>query len=252
MTTPLRTPGDFKSTSALKQLIPINSTVSSFFLYDGAIELALAQLGRGIIAHTHKPVVYEFWVTLKNEKNKVAAAVEEFYPKIDSVLFHHLQESWAHVGTPITRSALFFLLNRCSKEGMVSTGAIDKSYFNPLALNYLKNFDGTNFYPVLDNNANPLEAIFSAKQTEFILLPVGKFNYNLFEYGKSRGYDMTSINHQELHEMAQQIEKKWIILYKPHARVYEMYKNYNIRLIDKYGRDCSKKDDAEELLIANF
>ena len=252
MKSPIRTPINFKSAAELKKIIPYNSTVSSFFLYGGDLELSLAAAGRGIIAHTNKHVVYEFWSTLKKDKNKIIAAVESFYPQIDAVLFHYLQESWAQFGDPYTLAAFFFILNRCSKCGQVSVGELDKKNFNIIALNYLKLFEGDNFYPVLDARENALEALVTAKQTDFILLPVGDFSFNLFEYGKSRGYEMTSVNHRQLHQRVKELDKKWIMIYRPHPRLFEMYKAYNITMIDQYGRPCDKKDNCEELLIANF
>tara|TARA_Y100000296_G_C5122606_1_gene231205 strand:+ start:54 stop:812 length:759 start_codon:yes stop_codon:yes gene_type:complete len=252
MKSPIRSSIEFKSGNELKKLIPPDSTISSFFLYSGNLELSLAQTSRTIIAHTNKYVIYEFWQALKENKNKIVAAVENFYPQIDPMLFHYLQETWPQFGDPYTRSAFFFILNRCSAQGDVSTGKLDKRNYNSLAVNYLRNFEGANFFPVLDKEENPLEAISTAKQADFILFPVGNFSFNLFEYGKSRGYEMTSINHKELSERIAQLDKKWAIIYRPHPKLFEMYKDYNIRMIDKYGRKCGKTDNCEELLIANF
>tara|TARA_Y100000310_G_C20637928_1_gene792250 strand:+ start:734 stop:1468 length:735 start_codon:yes stop_codon:yes gene_type:complete len=241
-----------KSLRGVKKLIPPDSTLSSFALYSGDLEISLSQAGRTVVSHTNKYVIYEFWATLKKDKRRVIAAVEEFYPQMDSLLFHYLQESWPQFGDPYIRSAFFFLLNRCSERGAISTGRINKSYFNPIALNYLKNFDGGNFYPLWDKEDNPLEGLSTAKHTDFILLPVGKFSFNLFEYGKSRGYEMTSINHRELHERATQSDKKMIIIYKKHPHLFRLYSDYNIQMIDKHGRDTDKKDKCEEIIIVNF
>jgi hypothetical protein len=221
-------------------------------LYSGDIELALAQSNRTVVAHTNKHVIYEFWAAVKTNKEKVAAAAQEFYPQLDSVLFHYLQESWSQFGDVYTRAAFFFLLNRCSEYGKISTGGIDKARFTPESIRYLKNFEGSNFYPFWDKEEDALEGLSLATHTDFILLPVGKFNFNLFEYGKSRGPEMTSINHRDLHAHAQSIEKKMIIVYQKHPRLFQMYSDYNIHMIDKYGRTTQDRADCEEMVIANF
>tara|TARA_Y100000034_G_scaffold75404_1_gene90593 strand:- start:890 stop:1648 length:759 start_codon:yes stop_codon:yes gene_type:complete len=252
MKSPIRSPLESKSLRIIKELVPVESTLSSFMLYSGDIELSLSRAGRTVVAHTNKQVVYDFWASLKKDKEKVIAAVEDFYPQIDSVLFHYLQESWPQYGDAHTRAAFFFILNRCSEYGEVSTGKMDKSHFNPIALNYLKNFEGTNFYPLWDKEENVLDTLSSAKQTDFTLMPVGRFSFNLFEYGKSRGYETTSVNHRELYEKMQQTDRKMILIYKKHSHLFRMYQAYNIHMIDKRGRVVNKKDECEEVVIANF
>ena len=252
MKSPIRSPLESKSLRIIKELVPVETTLSSFLLYSGDIELSLARAGRTVVAHTNKQAIYEFWAALKKDKEKVAAAVEDFYPQIDSILFHYLQESWAQFGDAYIRAAFFFILNRCSEYGEVSTGKIDKSYFNPIALNYLKNFEGTNFYPLWDKEENALAALSTAKQTDFTLLPIGKFSFNLFEYGKSRGYETTSVNHRELCERVHQADRKMIVIYKKHPQLFRMYRDYNIHMIDKRGRPTNKEDKCEEIIIVNF
>jgi hypothetical protein len=233
-------------------MIPPESTVSSFFLHGGNLELSLAAAQRTIVAHTNRHAVYEFWHVLKQDKEGVVAAVNEFYPKIDSLLFYFLQQAWAEVGDPVTRSAFFFILNRCSEQGTISSGKIDKNNFNPMALSYLRNFDGTNVYPLWDDLENPIEAIESAKETDYMLFPAGKFSFNLFEHGKSRGYDTTSFNHRALHQAISETQKKAIVIYKTHPQLFNLYHDHNIRMVDKYGRITLDRDVCEELVIANF
>ena len=252
MKSPIRSPLQSKSLRSLKSLIPIGSNVTSFMLYGGDIELGLAQSGRRVHAYTNKHVIYEFWATLKEDKEKILSAVDEFYPQIDSVLFHYLQESWPQFGDCYIRSAFFFMLNRCSERGEISTGKINKNHFNPVALNYLKNFQGMNFYPRWDKKENPLDMLSQLPNADCTVFPMGEFNYNLFEYGKSRGYEMTSVNHRELCERVGELNMKIIIVYPKHPQLFKMYGNYNIQMIDKNGRQTDAKDKCQELVIANF
>jgi len=252
MKSPIRSPLQSKSLRTLKVLIPEGSKVSSFMLYAGDLELALADSDRVVTAHTPKQVIYEFWSALKKDKERVVSAVDEFYPQLDSLLFHYLQESWPQIGDPYMRAAFFFILNRCSEAGEISTGRLSPKRFNPVSVAYLKNFKGVNFYPRWDKEENPLSALPTAKDADFVLFPVGKFNFNLFEYGKSRGHEMISLNHRELHERMRKTDNKMILIYKPHPQLWRMYAGYNIHMIDKYGRTASNRDNCEELIIANF
>ena len=61
MKTPLKENIQFNSTGVIKGLIPAQSKVHSFLLYDGNVELKLAASSRQVVAHTNNYVVHEFW-----------------------------------------------------------------------------------------------------------------------------------------------------------------------------------------------
>jgi hypothetical protein len=238
----------------LKKIINPDSTVSSFFLYSGDIEMALASVGRTIVAHTNKYAVYEFWAVLTKDASALYEAVKHIYPTISDPEFYPLQENWTSYKNPILRSALFFILNRCSDSGMVSSGKIDRSGFNPMAMSYLGGFNPRNFCPLLDKSEDPIAALDIVKKTrtDYMLLPVGKYSRNLFEYGKNQGADTISIDHHSLHDKLKAIDKKWILLYKKHSALFDLYSEYNIRMIDKYGRPTDSRDVCVEIIVANF
>ena len=252
MKSPLKPNIRYKSTWELKKLIPPKSTVSSFFLYSGNVELALAAGNRTIIAHTNKYPVFEFWASLAQNSESIYVASKEIFPDFSTSELYILQESWISQKSRIARSAFFFILNRCSDNGLVSCGKIDRNNFNPTALSHLKNFKADNFYPFLDKCEDPIEALTTAKSTDYILLPAGNYNFNLFEYGKSRGPDMALIDHRKLHETLKTIDKKWLLLYKSHPILFKMYDDYNIVMVDKYGRKVNNKNNCAELIVANF
>ena len=63
---------------------------------------------------------------------------------------------------------------------------------------------------------------------------------------------MASINHRDLHARVQSMDKKMIIVYQKHPQLFQMYADYDIHMIDKYGRPTSNRDNCEELIIVNF
>ena len=52
--------------------------------------------------------------------------------------------------------------------------------------------------------------------------------------------------------MLKRRDKKWVVLYKNHKRVFDLYKGYHIIMVDQYGRKTNKKDKCEDIVIANF
>ena len=252
MKSPLKPNIRYKSTWELKKLIPSKSTVSSFFLYSGNVELALAAGNRTIVAHTNKYAVFEFWASLVENPKSVYTASKELFPDLSMPELYLLQEQWTNQKSRIARSAFFFILNRCSDNGLVSCGKIDRTNFNPIALSHLKNFKVDNFYPFLDKCEDPIEALATAKRTDYILLPAGHYNFNLFEHGKSRGPDTALIDHRKLQETLKTIDKKWLLLYKSHPTLFKMYNDHNIIMVDNRGRKVKNKSNCAELIIANF
>tara|TARA_R100000315_G_scaffold23324_1_gene8676 strand:+ start:963 stop:1721 length:759 start_codon:yes stop_codon:yes gene_type:complete len=252
MKSPLKDTVEFKSAAALRRMIPASSTVSTLLLYGATMELSLARAGSKVVSHTNKYPVYEFWKCLKEDSISVAAAAQEFHPQIDSELFYFLQQSWAQMGNPFMRSALFFLLNRCSNLGSASAGKIDRGAFNSLALGHLRNFKEDNFYPLWDQTDEPLSVLDSNSQSDYWMIPAGKFSFNLFEQGKSKGCDMTTFNHRELNKRASESGEKLVIVYKTHPHLYKLYKEFNIKMVDMRGRITTDHKECVEMIIANF
>ena len=149
-------------------------------------------------------------------------------------------------------NSLFYILNRCSETGVASSGNLDRHSFNPLATTRLRGFKLQNLYLSFDRCKNPIEAFDDAKRTDYLLLPIGKFNHNLFEHGKSKGADETLIDHRAINEKLLSIDRRWVVLYKNSKYVLEMYKNCNINMFDMHGRQTIDKNRCQELIIANF
>jgi len=244
---------NFKALSVLKEIFPKGSVIDSFLFFSGQIEISLAEAERFVVAHTNKYVIYEFWNCAMEDPERIAKLSEFFYPIGDEKFFHVYQESWPKYKDHYIRSALFFLLNRCSESGWISAGKFDDMNFNPVALSHLKKFTPKNFFLTLDKGTTLNEAIAnSTTKGEYLFFPIGKFDNNFFEHGKNKGYEMTTILHKELCEYLRDIEKKWVVLYKTHARLFKLYEGSNIIMIDKYGKKTTDKNKSEDVLIANF
>ena len=252
MKSPLKSNIDYKSADVLKKMIAPGSTISSFFLYAAHLELVLSSAGHTVVAHTNKKAIYEFWVSVLHDSSLVASTAKNIFPTLLPAQLTLLQETWTSFKYPEDRAAMFFILNRCSESGWVSAGTIDRHSFNPISLSHLNTFQAERFYPFLDTAEDPLEGLASATTTDYILLPVGQFSLNLFEYGKNKGPEMAHIDHRQIAQRLKEIERKWIVLYKSHPTLFTTYRDHNITMIDAYGRPTNEKTRCEELIIANF
>jgi len=252
MKSPIKESNKFRATAELKQMIPRGAVVDSFLFFGGHVEFSLASAERFVVAHTHKYVVYEFWHCALKDAPRIANISKSLFPIDDPNTFYILQENWPKYADPYMRSAIFFLLNRCSDSGEISAGHLSQQNFNPLALSQLTNFNPNNFYITLDRQEDLIINIQQATRGEYLFLPVGSFNYNLFEQGKNKGYEMSTVHHTKLYKTLEETHKKWILLYYPHPQLEKLYGRYNIKMINKYGQITANREECEEVLIANF
>lgn len=139
MKSPLRVPSrEFKCLSLLKKLIPLESVVHSFLMFDGGLELALSHDGRYVVGHTNKYVIHEFWRCVQADPDRIATVAEYFQPIEDENVFYLLQENWPKYHDPYIRAALFLLLNRYSENGQISYGKFTPERYRPTDLVSLK------------------------------------------------------------------------------------------------------------------
>ena len=47
-------------------------------------------------------------------------------------------------------------------------------------------------------------------------------------------------------------EHKCVITYFKHSQLFKIYKDYNMTMIDQYGRETDDKKKCTEVIIANF
>ena len=252
MKSPIKEINNFKCLSELKRKIPKGSVVNSFLFFGGAIEFNLAEAERFVIAHTNRYVVYEFWHCALQDPKRIMEMSKSLFPIEDPNMFHILQENWPKYHDPYARSALFFLLNRCSESGWISAGKLNQKHFNPLALSHLGRFHPKNFFILWDQDKELVESVREVEDSEYLFFPLGKFSYNFFEHGKNKGYEMSTIHHKNLCETLKEKKNKWVVVYKFHPQALKLYKGFNFTMIDKFGKVTDHTNDCHEVLIANF
>ena len=239
---------------ALKKKIPPGSVVHSFLLYGGSLEFNLAEDQRFVCAYANRQVVYDFWQCLIEDPQRVYEIVTGGALQLGGEnMFHLLQESWSTYSDPYLRSSLFFVLNRCSTDGTVSAGELNTKNFNPLALSYLQNFKVPNFHLRLCADSDTFDRLPTTSGADYLLFPVGDFNFNLFDAGKSRGYETTLVHHRKLStQLCELKDQKWVVIYKAHPELFKLYQGFNIAMLNAFGRPTTQKDQCVEMIIANF
>ena len=252
MKSPIKDSLNFRCGSFLKKKIKEGSIVHSFLFYSGKLELSLAAEKRFVVAHTNKYPIYEFWTCAMHDPKRVAGIAEKFFPVAHQDLFEVLQKEWPSYTGHYTRAGLFFLLNCCSSTGDISCGELKNENFNSYALRCLKSFSVNNLYLRRDVDPNYLSGLDTVGKADCLLFPVGKYSFNLFEEGKSRGPEMTLVNHKKLKEKLEGLDRKWLVAYKYHPKVLKAYKDYKITMISKYGQPTKHTKMCEDIVIANF
>lgn len=244
---------DFKSLGEVQKLIPKGSVVDSYLLFGGNIELQLAATDRFVIAHTDKFVVYEFWKSISEEAWRVADIVKRLYPLEEEKQFYVFQEHWPTYKDPAVRSAIFFLLNRCSRTGRISSGEFSNKNFNPMAVSRLNSFVAPEALHLKFNSSEDLvESVSETTEADYKLIPAGRFNYNLLEYGINKGFETSEVHHRKLCAALKKDKQKWVLLYKNHTYLHKLFKDFRIIKLNKYGTPVVDPALCEELIIANF
>jgi hypothetical protein len=239
----------------LKSIISKGSVTHSYLFFSGEVELSLAESHRFVCAHTDNEAIYEFWDCALNDSGLLYDIVKakQFANIFNKRVFHILQENWLAYKDPYIRSALFYILNKLSDTGKISSGNFREGVLNPLSLSRLKNFKISNFHLQIDKNKSLISTCKEQVDADFCLFPMGRFNYSFFEHGKNVGPEETILAHKQFHSEITEInDKKWILLYKKHKEVFSLYNKQKTVMIDKFGKLTSELSQCEEIIVTNF
>ncbi len=252
MISPIKEVIDYKCGDYLKSVIPPHSIVDTFLFYGGKLEFDFAQSDRIVRAHTNRYVIYEFWHCIQEDPDRVVEIATHLHSRQHPISTTLMQDRWSGLRDHYVRAAMFFLLNVYSSDGQVSAGRLSFKNYNPLLLNRLTQCSFENLRINFYKDENPLDGLNYVEGGDYMILPFGKYDYNLFEDGKSYGRETTPLNHMAAKLKFDELQQKAIILYKSHPELFRMYSRYNIKMLDKNGRMTETLDKCEEVLIANF
>ncbi len=238
--------------SLVKKIIPHSSVVHCFPFLTGELELELLREDRFIIAHTNNYVTYEFWRCVMTDPQRVAAFVDHMTPLKEKRIFYMLQRRWAEYKDPFVRSGIFFLLNQHSSSGLISSGEFVDKPISPSMLMRLKNFDAKNFHIQFDQQEDFLTEIEDISDSEYALLMLGQYHYNILDRGINMGYEQTNISHKAVLNFFNETQKKCVLVYQYHPRLLKEYKGHNIVMVNQYAQPTQRQELCKEVIIANF
>lgn len=232
------------SISKIKELIPKGSVIQTYPFYDGSLEFSLSDFDRFVIGCTQSPVVFEFWKYAFEDSKKISEMCEHLFPILNENTFDITKEEWYNYKDPYVRSAFFFLLNRCSSLGMITHGEFDVKNFNSIALNNLRTFKVSNFYPAYIPETKEYEMLDGAN---FNLFVGGTYYFDLLNTEKVIGLEESSFKHASFLKNFK--NKPSLFVYQYHPRLAKM-KDYSKIFLDQYGRETDE-NNAKEVILHN-
>jgi hypothetical protein len=196
-----------------------------------------------VVAHTSNYVVYEFWACVMQDPERVSKIAEAFYPNLNENTFDILKNNWYSYKDPFVRSALFFLLNRCSNLGMITHGELDTKNYNAFALRDLKGFKANNMH------VNFLkEKKIEDFDKNISIINAGKYRISFLENEQILGEEETEIKHNHL--LKNMDSRRAVMIFKPHRALLKTNK-YEKMLLDQYGRQTADFSKTQEVILYN-
>lgn len=228
---PLRYPNDRrKAASIVDQFIPkdVNKIISPFF-GGGGLEIALINRGYKIDGHVDFKNLHEFWRCLLDDPQQLYNFAHYFYPIEDKDIFYLLQEKINDHDDAFTRAALFYVINRCTEKGTVTSGKLMENHpeFNEYFLEKLRRFniDGLNVFCSqainVINNCNGF----------MLCCPPDYSIETLLGPAHHTQIEKPNINHTELNNILNE-KNNWVLLVNYHENLIEMYDKHQKVYLD--------------------
>lgn len=232
------------SFSILKTLIPKGAVVQTYPFYDGTLEFSLAESDRYAIGCTKSIVVHEFWTYAMKDPKKISLIADKMFPVVNENTFDILKTNWYSYKDPFVRSALFYLLNRCSSIGMITHGELDTKNYNPISLNELRTFKIENFHSLFLQQSEDYQTL---PNSDFNLFSGGNYFYDVLNTEQVVGLEESPFHHTKM--LKRFTSSPTIFIYNYHSRLAKM-KNWDKIFLDQYGR-ITTEQNAKEIILHN-
>lgn len=259
---PLRYPGGkTKAWKFFEQVLPKGiSTLTSPFLGGGGIELCCSVNGIHVTASDNFEPLVNFWQELQIDSEALVNLALGIFPLSLEHRFHFYKNKLArncvnpfgHKMTDFERAAIFLIMNRLSWSGqtLASTPFKIKEEMMEKHKNSIKRLSGWSNNNISISCCDYTETFSKVNENDFCYLDppyVGTEGY----YGSP--FDNNKFDHHKFYEEVKNLSCSWILSYKKHEFVTDLYKDY--RIIE-YGLNYSMPqtitDKATELFIVNY
>ena len=254
MRTPLKEPNNFVSSHVIKKIIPPDVPIKSYAFFSGQMEFPLLKKREKMTFLTNKIAIYDFWKHLLEKPEVVAMHAEAMHEQTTHGTIETYQRELLTYREPYMRAAIFYLLNAYSDNGTVSFGTYDINNYNSLFLRRLRELIKNpyeielKYYPATYVE----EGLQYVEPEDLIFIPVGAYHPPLLISGLSEGFDTYAFNHQQLHNTLSEMENKFVLCYKYSPRLRDLYIDFSLTYVSKYGTPTRHKHLAEDVIITNF
>ena len=253
---PLRYPGG--KTRACKKLEVIinkyfnlnsfNTLISPFF-GGGSFEFFIQNnYNINIIANDKFNPLYTFWNTCIYDKNNLYQKLIEFINKIDKNIFIDLRQKIMNEKNDLTKSIMYFIINRCSFSGATLSGGFSleasKKRFTVSSVDRVKQLDLSKFEIY---NLDFEQFIMNHAGNNLLFLdPPYYLEKNSKLYGKD-GDMHESFDHDKLYQCLSK-KTNWLMTYNNCAYIKNLYKNYTI-IETSWSYGMNKSKESSEIVI---
>ena len=225
-------------------------SILSPFFGGGTVETSLAKDGHNIVGYIHYRRLYDFWNCLLVDPERLYKLARHFYPIENEKIFHNFQEMQDSPDDPHMRAGLFFVLNKSTKDGLVSCGKLieERSKLNELSLLNLKSFNQPNM-EVREGDYVDALCQGSNKEDYIVCLPPPyKSDSTLQSHPPP---EIPVVDHEKLKKLLND-QKFWLVAYKYCEEVERLYSEHKKIYLDVSGRKTDDVKKAKDIIFTNI
>jgi site-specific DNA-adenine methylase len=225
-------------------------TILSPFFGGGTVETSLAKDGHSIIGYIHYRRLYDFWNSTLIDPERLYKLAQHFYPIENEKIFHNFQEMQDIPDDSHMRAALFFVLNKSTKNGLVSCGKLveEHSKLNELSLLNLKSFNQPNMEVREGDYVSALRQVNNKEDYVVCLPPPYKSDSALQSHPPP---EIPVVDHEKLKKLLGE-QKFWLVAYKYCEEVEALYSGYTKIYLDVSGRKTVDVKKAKDIIFTNI
>jgi len=243
-------PNDKKNLcKAMSGILPKNRcTIMSPFFGGGTVETSLAKEGHSVIGYTHYRRLYDFWSSLLSDPERLYMVSKHFCPIEEEKIFQNLQEMQDNPNDTHMRAALFFVLNKSTKDGLVSCGKMveERSKLNELSLLKLKSFNQPNMKV---REGNYVDALNDNEEDYVVCFPPPYKSSSMLQAQPPP--EIPIVDHNELKELLLK-QKFWLVAYDYCEEIERLYSEHTKIYLDVSGRVTSNAEKARDIIFTNI
>lgn len=252
MVSPLRYPGG--KTRACKVLDEIirekefdTSTVISPFFGGGSFEFYMyKKYGSKLIVNDKFTPLISFWLNVQTRRKELCEELRKLLNKVSKDDFIALRNTIMGETDTFLQACKYFVINRCSFSGATLSGGFSaeasKLRFTESSIKRIEDLDLSN----VEFHNMDFTHFLNGKQGFIFLDPPYYLGQSSKLYGNN-GDMHENFDHEKLFKIMK-MRKNWIMTYNNCEYIKDLYKDYEIRVVDwTYGMNKSK--NSSEIVI---